>query len=145
MCEELRPQVSRPSGQQRFHRWRAGPNHLSQKQPSNNRTRQSAVAHTGTRVYFSELNCFLLTEPHFYATLTVTDVARGVMLSSCLSICPIVMNAKSQEQLEHKLTREDELSNNIAVKSRLAHFHVYHIFGTRDFLYLSKMSAWIWC
>lgn len=141
MCQELWPQVSCPSGQQRFHRWRAGPNHLSQKQPSNNRTRQSAVAHTGTWVYISELNCFLLTEPHFYATLTVTVVARGIMLSSCLSICPIVMNAKSQERLEYKLTCEDEL--NIAGKSPLAYFHVHHIFRTRGFLYLPKMSTWI--
>lgn len=47
MCKELRSQVSCPGGQQRFHWWCVGQNHLPQKQPSNHRTRQSAGAHTG--------------------------------------------------------------------------------------------------
>lgn len=47
VCEELRPQVSCPGGQQRFHRWCVGQNHLPQNQSSDHRTRQSAVTHTG--------------------------------------------------------------------------------------------------
>lgn len=54
MCEKLWPQVPRPGGQQGLHGRRVGQNHRPQKQPPDNRARQSAVAHTGVRAFFTD-------------------------------------------------------------------------------------------